>query len=166
MTRSVEVIEGKVRYDGRTLAEWVPQVVADLIEAAHPLKIILFGSVARGDDGPDSDIDILVVLSRIDPASRHELMGELRASIKALIPIDVLVTDPGKSNDGEMSSDQCFTGHCVKDELFMNDLPENNQREARRWLGQAFDDLESARHQLTREDLPARLACFLAHLAD
>jgi len=29
-------------------------------------EIILFGSVARGDDRPDSDIDILVITSRED----------------------------------------------------------------------------------------------------
>ncbi|MGH2708538.1 MAG: nucleotidyltransferase domain-containing protein, partial [Actinomycetota bacterium] len=58
------------------------------------LQIILFGSVARGDDGPESDIDILVVLPTVDRATRHELMGDLRAAITAVVPIDVLVTDP------------------------------------------------------------------------
>ncbi|MGH2733702.1 MAG: nucleotidyltransferase domain-containing protein [Actinomycetota bacterium] len=94
MTWSVEVVEGKVRYGGQTLAEWVPHVVADLVAAADPLQIILFGSVARGDDGPESDIDILVVLPTVDRATRHELMGDLRAAITAVVPIDVLVTDP------------------------------------------------------------------------
>ena len=30
--------------------------------AAHPLRIILFGSAARGEFGPDSDLDVLVVV--------------------------------------------------------------------------------------------------------
>lgn len=87
-------MDGKVRYDGRTLAEWVPDIVADLVAECDPLQIILYGSVARGDDGPDSDVDILVVLPRVDRGERHELMGRLRGAIKAVVPIDVIVTDP------------------------------------------------------------------------
>ncbi|HSH59558.1 MAG TPA: nucleotidyltransferase domain-containing protein [Acidimicrobiales bacterium] len=42
-----------------------------------PLQVILFGSVARGDDGPDSDLDLLVVLPKVEQSERHELMGRL-----------------------------------------------------------------------------------------
>ncbi|WP_342770823.1 MULTISPECIES: nucleotidyltransferase domain-containing protein [unclassified Methanoculleus] len=38
-------------------------------------EIILFGSVARGDDRPDSDIDILVITSREDFHLREYLTG-------------------------------------------------------------------------------------------
>lgn len=96
MGRTVDVIDGKVVYDGRTLAEWVPDVVADLVAECDPLQIILFGSVARGDDGPDSDLDVLVVLPKVERSERHELMGRLRGAIKAVLPIDVIVTDPAE----------------------------------------------------------------------
>ncbi len=43
-----------------------PQLLAELVrrivEVAHPLRIVLFGSAARGDMGPDSDLDVLVVM--------------------------------------------------------------------------------------------------------
>jgi hypothetical protein len=52
MGRTVDVIDDKVVYDGRTLAEWVPDVVGDLVRECDPIQIILFDSVARGDDGP------------------------------------------------------------------------------------------------------------------
>src|SRR5271157_5823625 len=39
------------------------EVVRRLVEAYRPEYIYLFGSVARGDAGPDSDYDILVVVS-------------------------------------------------------------------------------------------------------
>jgi predicted nucleotidyltransferase len=44
--------------DPRLLEELVRRTVA----AAHPVRIILFGSAARGDMGPDSDLDLLVVV--------------------------------------------------------------------------------------------------------
>jgi len=36
-------------------------IVRRVVEAAQPDKIILFGSAARGEMGPDSDIDLLVI---------------------------------------------------------------------------------------------------------
>ena len=38
------------------------EVVRRLVEAYRPECIYLFGSVARGDAGPDSDYDLLVVV--------------------------------------------------------------------------------------------------------
>lgn len=89
----MDIVDGKIVYDGRTLVEWVPDVVADLLGECDPLQVILFGSVARGDDGPDSDLDLLVVLPKVEQSEPHELMGRLRRVIKAVIPIDVIVTD-------------------------------------------------------------------------
>jgi predicted nucleotidyltransferase len=93
---TVEVIDGRVRYDGRTLADWVPTVIADVVAACEPVQVILFGSVARGEDGPDSDIDVLVVLREVDRARRHELVARLRRAVTAPVPVDVFVTDPGE----------------------------------------------------------------------
>ncbi|MGH3026000.1 MAG: HEPN domain-containing protein [Gaiellaceae bacterium] len=47
----------------------------------------------------------------------------------------------------------------------MTELPDNNEQEARRWLGNVEDDLR-AMHALERDhESPARIVCFLAHLA-
>ncbi|MCY4109314.1 MAG: nucleotidyltransferase domain-containing protein [Chloroflexi bacterium] len=43
--------------DRQTLDDIVQRIVA----AAQPEKIILFGSAARGEMGPNSDVDLLVV---------------------------------------------------------------------------------------------------------
>jgi predicted nucleotidyltransferase len=37
-------------------------VVQRIVDAVRPLKIILFGSAAREDMGPDSDLNILIVM--------------------------------------------------------------------------------------------------------
>jgi len=38
------------------------EVVSRTVAAAHPIRIVLFGSAARGTMGPDSDLDLLVVV--------------------------------------------------------------------------------------------------------
>lgn len=62
-------------------------------------EIILFGSVARGDDRPDSDIDILVITSREDYRLREYLTGlafdllmliRERLSVKVLSRADIV----------------------------------------------------------------------------
>lgn len=47
------------------------QVVCRLVEAYCPERIYLFGSVARGDAGPDSDYDLLVVVPDDAPSKRR-----------------------------------------------------------------------------------------------
>ncbi len=49
-----EADQGKARVNGRLLREWVPDIVDAIVERFDALQIILFRSVARGDDGPDS----------------------------------------------------------------------------------------------------------------
>jgi uncharacterized protein len=39
------------------------EMVRRIADAYHPLRIYLFGSKARGDAGPDSDYDLLVVVA-------------------------------------------------------------------------------------------------------
>ncbi|MGH3921779.1 MAG: nucleotidyltransferase domain-containing protein [Pseudonocardiaceae bacterium] len=90
----VAVVDGKARYNGRALADWVPAALERIVAAFAPVRVILFGSVARGDDGPDSDIDLLVVLHEI-PGRRHDAaVAVLRALRDLPPPVDVLVTDP------------------------------------------------------------------------
>jgi predicted nucleotidyltransferase len=67
----------------------------DMLRAAAPgATIIVFGSYARGETGPDSDVDFLVVEQQLK--SRYEEMIRLREVLRPLrIPVDVLVTSAG-----------------------------------------------------------------------
>ncbi len=38
------------------------RLVSKIVETVHPRRIILFGSAARGQMGPHSDVDLLVVM--------------------------------------------------------------------------------------------------------
>jgi predicted nucleotidyltransferase len=81
------------RYNGRTLQEWVPDLVSRLVERFDPLKIVLFGSLATGDGGPDSDIDLVVVVPKVD--NKHRLAVDMRLALADVpVPNDVIPTDP------------------------------------------------------------------------
>ena len=45
-----------------TREEAIQEITRRLVEFYHPDKIYLFGSEARGEAGPDSDLDFLVVV--------------------------------------------------------------------------------------------------------
>ena len=87
-------VDEQGRYDGRTLQQLWPHVVNEIVEAVQPVEVILFGSVARGDDGPDSDIDVLVVLDAVTADEKRPMMARIRSAIRTFAPVDVLVTDP------------------------------------------------------------------------
>ena len=66
----------------------------EVVRAVDPVEVILFGSVARGEEGPDSDIDLLVVFERIEPAEKRPMMARIRSAISTFAPVDVIVVDP------------------------------------------------------------------------
>ncbi len=47
------------------------ETVRRLVEAYRPVGVYLFGSVARGQAGPDSDYDLLVVVPDDAPAEQR-----------------------------------------------------------------------------------------------
>lgn len=90
--------EGRTReaslHRGRTLEGWVPEAVERIVAGFDPLKIVLFGSVARGEAGRDSDIDLLVLFEHVEWERKRELTVEvLRALADLPAPKDVVVTD-------------------------------------------------------------------------
>ena len=67
------------------------EVVARLRAAYQPDRIYLFGSHARGEPGPDSDYDILVVVSDDAPADRRESRLAYQVLWGLRVAVDVLV---------------------------------------------------------------------------
>ena len=71
----------------------IQQMVRRIVSRFHPESIILFGSHARGDAGPDSDVDLLVVMPFL--GSKREKQLEIRLALKSIqIPKDIVVTTP------------------------------------------------------------------------
>jgi predicted nucleotidyltransferase len=64
-----------------------------IVRDFHPLRLILFGSHARGDARPESDVDLLVVLPQV--ADKRRAAVEIRRAL-ADLPVckDIIVTTP------------------------------------------------------------------------
>jgi predicted nucleotidyltransferase len=71
----------------------VESITRQIIEKYRPEKIILFGSVARGDFSTDSDADFLIIKGDT-PFYGAERMRELLRLIRRSIPVDFLVYRP------------------------------------------------------------------------
>ena len=67
------------------------EVVRRLVAAYQPERIYLFGSVARGDAGPDSDYDIMLVVPDHAPPERQDCDLAYRALRGLGIAKDMLV---------------------------------------------------------------------------
>jgi predicted nucleotidyltransferase len=75
--------------DEKTLQEIIRRVV----EVAQPEKIILFGSAARGDMGPDSDVDLLVIKG--GEFNQNRLTGDIyRNMIGVGQAVDIILVTP------------------------------------------------------------------------
>jgi predicted nucleotidyltransferase len=71
----------------------IERLVKRIVKKFHPEQIILFGSQGRGDAGPDSDINLLVVMPVARSVSETRL--ELSLALPDLpVPVDVIVTAP------------------------------------------------------------------------
>jgi len=71
----------------------IQSITKQLVEKYGPEKIILFGSAARGDTGPDSDADFLIIKKQT-PYYGSDRIRELSPIIERNIPVDFLVYRP------------------------------------------------------------------------
>lgn len=75
------------------IEEAIQEMVRRIVAGFDPQRIILFGSHARGDAGPDSDVDLLVVVPV--EGSRREKAVEIGVQLNDIrVPKDILVTTP------------------------------------------------------------------------
>ena len=68
-----------------------------IVRQFHPERVILFGSHARGDAGPDSDVDLLVVMP-VAGSKRRQASQIDRALADRQIPLDLIVVTPEEFN--------------------------------------------------------------------
>jgi len=66
-------------------------IVSRLVAAYHPERVYLFGSHARGDVGPDSDYDLLVIVPDDAPLERRRSRLAYEALRGTGLAVDVIV---------------------------------------------------------------------------
>jgi predicted nucleotidyltransferase/DNA-binding MarR family transcriptional regulator len=78
------------------------EAIRRIVDVAHPRKVILFGSAARGEMGPDSDLDFLVVVK--GPAHRRKIAQSIHQNLFGVgISVDpVVVTEEAVQRYGDI----------------------------------------------------------------
>jgi type I restriction enzyme S subunit len=88
-----KVAELPARYENGALDESVlREIVRRIVAAVSPEKIILFGSAAKGEMGPDSDVDLLVVKANVH---RRKTAQALHMRLRGIpVSVDLIVATP------------------------------------------------------------------------
>lgn len=78
---------------GSPAPELLAELVGRIVGAAHPERVVLFGSAARGTMGPWSDLDVMVV--KRQPFEYDVLMDLIDEELwKMRVPVDVILATP------------------------------------------------------------------------
>ncbi|MDR3677293.1 MAG: nucleotidyltransferase domain-containing protein [Acidobacteriota bacterium] len=73
--------------------DMIRDIVRRIVDTAQPEKVILFGSQARGDAGPNSDYDVLVINPSAEPRYRRSI--PLYVALADLpVEVEVMVYTP------------------------------------------------------------------------
>lgn len=97
--------------------ETVRRLVDRVVEEVHPLRVVLFGSQARGETHTHSDVDLLVVMP--DGTPRRRIAQRLYTNIRGVgVPVDYLVATPSvlhrhRDNPGLIYREALRTGREV-----------------------------------------------------
>lgn len=76
------------------------EVVRRIVETVHPKQVVLFGSRARGDNRPDSDVDLLIIQESNLPRFKRSI--PIRKAIAGLLPSkDIIVYTPEEVREWE-----------------------------------------------------------------
>ncbi len=84
---------GEPRMHNQTLDhETLDDIVRRVVRVAQPEKVILFGSAARGDMGPNSDVDLLVIKDEVDT---RDLAARIYRELRGVrVAVDAIVVSP------------------------------------------------------------------------
>jgi len=77
----------------RELQRTINRMVRRIVKRFDPDRVILFGSHARGTAGPDSDVDLLIVMS-VAGSKREKQLEVRRALHEFKVSKDIIVTTP------------------------------------------------------------------------
>jgi len=77
----------------KEISSILAEITRRIRAVSDPEQIILFGSRARGDFRPDSDVDLLIVKDNIE-STGAEAARIYRALAEISVPVDIVVARP------------------------------------------------------------------------
>jgi predicted nucleotidyltransferase len=91
--RSRQIAALRVRRSHASAQREIKKIVRRIVDEFQPERVILFGSHARGQAGPDSDVDLLIVMP-VDGRKREKQV-QIRVALGDIhIPVDIIVSTP------------------------------------------------------------------------
>ncbi|MDR2616967.1 MAG: nucleotidyltransferase domain-containing protein [Endomicrobium sp.] len=72
----------------KEVEEYLEKVIAKLKSRVSPYKIVLFGSYAKGEVKPDSDIDLMVILDSDYLPKGYDDMMRIQTGVRDIIRYD------------------------------------------------------------------------------
>jgi len=91
----------------------IKEITQKIVQEYQPEKIILFGSWAWGNPGPDSDVDLFIVKDSSKP--KLERMREVDEIVfPRTVPLDILVYTPAEIDDSINKSGNLFIEDIVR----------------------------------------------------
>lgn len=91
----------------------LPTMVERIVKQFQPCQVILFGSQARAEAGPDSDVDLLIVVDHLNGQRKIDLITAIRDALDDLmVPKDIVV-----ATLKELADYRDIIGHIIRTAL-------------------------------------------------
>lgn len=159
-----------------TVAEMLPVMTDRIVRRFAPLKVVLFGSQARGDARPESDVDLLVVFAELPDKRQavddiHQELCDLHISTDIIVASVEEVRRRGDLvgtvlrpalREGRVLYEKKGDGHVLDAAKVSED---EVLSEVGLWLVFADDDIATAELLIDRLELMPRQAGFHAQQA-
>ena len=81
---------GKIKNKDKTPI--LDKIIEEIVKAVNPVKIILFGSISKGENQEGSDFDILVLKENI--SQRRKAAQKIYLSLNINASVDIIVETP------------------------------------------------------------------------
>lgn len=144
-----------------------------LVRRFRPVRVVLFGSRARGEARPDSDIDLLLVLPACDDL--RAAVDAAQVELRGIGRVDgIVITTPDEiARRGNLVGTVLRPALREGVVLYADAYPDMRcgvaegeiEQEVRRWLRWARTDLDDAELLARRGEAGARNACYHAQQA-